>query len=519
MWIATTERSREIDRMASAEYGIPAMVLMERAGLAVFDAMRQMLPEGGRVTIFCGKGNNGGDGLVLARHALKAGYHVDCLMACLEGDLSPDAATQLAVSRAHGVQAIFFDDARWLRKADCVGCRDLVVDALLGTGSKGAPNGMILSAIRAINRSGVPAIAVDVPSGIDPDTGEEIGESVWALKTITLGQPKPFLFQGIGLEHAGYWEVADIGYPTDLLTEPTEARLLTEDWVAALLPERLKANHKGDNGSVLIVAGSHYTPGAASLAALGAAYAGAGLVTVAAIPTVCDKVQAVLPEATLIPLPERDGTIGFGAEKEILERLHRYDSLVVGPGLGLHPQVRVFLEALLPHVEIPVCLDADALTLLAEGVPLPAVPAVLTPHPGEMGRLIRESNADVQSNRFNSVQRAIQTYQRTFVLKGPYSIVGEDQHPLAVNSTGNPGMASAGMGDVLSGVIGTLLAQELPAYLAAACGVYWHGTAGDLCAESIGGIGYQASDLARKLPAARAKILESCQNGCESNLP
>ncbi|HRJ95489.1 MAG TPA: NAD(P)H-hydrate epimerase, partial [Fimbriimonadaceae bacterium] len=253
MWIATAAECRKLDRTAMDEYGVPPVVLMERAGLAVFEVVQEMLPEGGRVSVMCGKGNNGGDGLVVARLASEHGYHVECLVAARESELSCEATTQLAIARAQGVQPIFYDDPRWLLKADCLGCRDIIVDALLGIGARGEVQGMILEAIRIINRSGVPVVSVDVPSGIATDTGEDLGESVWATRTVTFGLPKPYLFQGIGLEHSGYWTVADIGYPSTLLQSPTDARLVSAEWVLSLLPERLRASHKGENGHILIV--------------------------------------------------------------------------------------------------------------------------------------------------------------------------------------------------------------------------------------------------------------------------
>lgn len=482
------------------------MVLMERAGLAVFSAVRDMLPEGGRLTVMCGRGNNGGDGFVVARHAHQAGYYVEVLVAALEGELTAEAATQLSVARAQGVQPIFFDDARWARRAECVGCRDLIVDALLGTGAEGCVRGPVLEAIRAINRSGVPVVSVDVPSGIHTDTGEELSESVWALRTVTFGLPKPFLFQGIGLEHAGHWTVADIGFPYDLQNEPTSARLLDAEWVSSLLPERLKASHKGDHGHVLIVAGNRRMPGAAMLAARAALRAGAGLVTLASVPSVLQACAATLPEVVTIPLPEQDGVIAPEGAEILLEWMHRSHSAVFGPGLGNHDLIAEFLEKVWERWEVPSVIDADAINAVAKGVRLPAIEAALTPHPGEISRMLHCSIAEVQADRLRTVSHAVEKLKKTVLLKGAYSIIGEEDQPLAVNPTGNPGMASGGMGDVLSGVIATLIAQDLPPYCAAACGAYWHGVAGDLCAAEVGQVGFLATEVADRLPHARAKI-------------
>jgi NAD(P)H-hydrate epimerase len=510
MWIANRDHSKSIDTRSSEEFGISAKVLMERAGLAVFEAVKEVLPNPSRIVVFCGKGNNGGDGFVVARLAKEENYTVICLVAANEDELSTGCAEQLVAARAQGVEAIFPSDERWIRKLDCVGCRDLIVDALLGTGAKNVVHGYVRDAIQAINRSGVPVISVDVPSGIACDTGEELEESVWAYRTVTMGLPKPFLFEGIGLEHSGYWTVADIGYPKPLLAEPTSVRLIDNEWVANLLPERLRSSNKGDNGSVLIVAGSHRMRGAATLAATAAMRAGAGLITVAGIPSVCDAVANQLPEVLLMPLPEHEGGIGADAARILHESQGKFHSAVFGPGMSQEPSVFEFLERVWQNWETPCVIDADALNAVSSGIDLPRVECVLTPHPGEMGRLLKLSIAEVQNDRLQTVRSAIERFRQTVLLKGSYTIVGEDEQPLMVNHSGNAGLASAGMGDVLSGVVATLLAQDLPGYYAASCGMYWHGYAGDVCAMDIGPVGYSAIEVANALPKARVKIVAPC---------
>jgi NAD(P)H-hydrate epimerase len=510
MWISTAEHSKQIDRRASEEFGVPAKVLMERAGLAVFDAVKELLPNGGRISVFCGKGNNGGDGFVVARLALDHHFLVDCLVAAEEDGLSPEAHEQMRIARAQGIQPIFYSDARWHRKTDALGCRDLIVDALLGTGARCEVKGSIKESIQLINRSGVPVVSVDVPSGICCNTGEELGESVWALRTVTFGLPKRFLFEGIGLEHAGYWTVSEIGIPAALLNEPTTARLVDCDWVSNLLPERLRASHKGENGSILIVAGSRNMRGAASLAAKAAVRSGAGLVTVAGIPEVLNAVAANVPEAILMPLPEKDGVVSADAAKILLANQSKYHSALFGPGLTHEAPVLDFLAEVWKDWDRPCVIDADALNAVSKGVAMPKTECVLTPHPGEMSRLLHCSIAEIQSDRFRTVSQAVEELGRCVLLKGPYTIVGEPGQPMIVNCTGNPGLASAGMGDVLGGIIATLLAQDLPSYYAASCGMYWHGMSGDICATEIGPIGYSASDVADALAKARCRIVSAC---------
>lgn len=510
-WIAGTQHSRELDRRATEEFGIPAKVLMERAGLAVFEVVREMLPHGGRLTVFCGRGHNGGDGFVVARFAREHGIQVECLVAAEHpGELSTGASEQLSVAEKQGVEPIFASSPCWERKLEALSCRDLIVDALLGTGATGAVQGPIQASIAAINSSGVPVIAVDIPSGIHGDTGEELGDSIWACRTVTFGLPKPYLFQGIGLEHSGYWTVAEIGFPSELLQEPTRAQLLDCRWVGQLLPERLRASHKGENGSILIVAGSERMPGAASLAARSALRSGAGLVTVAGVRSVCAAVAANVPEAILLPLPEHSGVISADAARVLLEYQGRYHAALFGPGLTHDRPVLEFLAKVWQEWKTPSVIDADALNAVSEGVPMPPIPCVLTPHAGEMSRLLHRSIAEIQADRFQTVQAAVQDLRKTVLLKGPYSIVGHPEMPMLVNCTGNPGMASGGMGDVLSGVIATLLAQALPPHCAAAAGMYWHGLAGDLAAEKIGPIGFGALDVADRLPEARMRITAKC---------
>ena len=513
MWIATADRLRNIERITASEFGISEGTLIERAGLAVFDAIRQLLPDGGRLAVFVGKGHNGADALVTARLANERNYRVEVIVAAEEGELAPITHHQYSMLKARGIDAVFPSDARWKKRAEMLHAQDLIVDGLIGLGASGNVRGHVQTAIQAINRSGVPVIAIDIPSGIHGDTGEELGESVWALRTVTFGMPKPFLFQGIGLEHSGYWTVSEIGFPQPLLHEPTSARLIEGPWVASLVPERLRASHKGDNGHVLVCAGSRRFRGAAVLCAQAALAAGAGLVTVAGIEPVLDAVAAQIPEALLLPLPERDGHVdGDRAAEELMGEHRKFSSAAFGPGLGTGDLSREFLTRVFPKWEHPCVVDADALTLVANGVELPKTECVLTPHPGEMSRLMQTSTAEIQSDRFLTVRRAAEKYGQCILLKGAYSVVGEPNQPLLVNCTGNSGQATGGMGDALSGMIATLLAQDLPSYYAAATGMFWHGAAADVCAEEIGPVGYRVSDLIRAVPKTRARMVSVCDD-------
>lgn len=502
MWIADADRSREIDRLARERFGIETDTLMERAGHAAFHALLGMLPARRRIAIVCGKGNNGGDGLVVARLARAQGLSVMCLVAAEEHELGVHASKQLLAARQAGVIPIFAGSPGWLADLRSV---DLIVDALLGTGMRGEVQGPVREAILAIGAAGVPVLSVDVPSGIDCDTGAVQGVAVKATRTVTFGLPKPLFFQGAGVDLAGDWSVADIGFPAELLSEPTGVGLLDREWIASTLPTRQRSGHKGEHGRVLIVAGSLGMRGAAALSALGALAAGAGLVTVAAIPSVCDAVAVLVPEATLLPLADAEGTIAGESAVDVLQNQERFDAAVFGPGLTTAPGVRSFLAEVWSDWRLPSCIDADALNLAAEGLALPEAARVLTPHPGEMARLVKSTTSDVQADRFGAARRLAIATPGAILLKGAYSLIASQGQPLWVNPTGNAGMGSGGMGDVLSGVVGALLAQGLGPEEAAACGAFWHGQAGDLC----GPHGFTASQLAAKLPEARAKIVSA----------
>lgn len=513
MWIASTTHIREIDRRATEDYGLSPSVLVERAGYEVFRVVRELLPEGGRIAVLCGRGKNGADGLVVARAARDAGLGVECLVAGTRDQLVPEGRLQLVAAEANGVDIVFADDARFARRLEGLGQHDLLVDALLGIGAKNNVHGVIKETIQAVNRSGVPVVSVDIPSGIDADTGEELGESVWALRTVTFALPKPYLFEGIGLEHAGHWSVTDIGMPAALLNEPTEAKVLDGDWVGCLLPERARAAHKGESGSLLIVAGSDRMRGAAILTAKAALRSGAGLVTVASVASVCAAISAAVPEALVLPLPEYDGHIAADAA-DALQNMERYHATVFGPGLGRSEGVTQFLERVWADWTLPSVIDADALNAVAAGVRLPSAECVLTPHPGEMSRLLQLSVAELQSDRFATMHAATERFGCSVLLKGPYTLIGEPGQPILVNSTGNSGLAMGGSGDVLSGMIGTMLAQDLPGYYAAACAAFWHGLSADQCSDEIGPVGYLPTDVADHLPRARSRIIKLCNGSC-----
>ncbi len=508
MWIATAEEIRNIDRRAINEFGIPSSALMEQAGYSVFQVVQEFLSKTGRATVLCGKGNNGGDGLVVARLLREHGRPSACFIAAAsEEELSRDAREQFQRAVTLGVRPVFASDDSWLsevRKA--LNGSEAVVDALLGTGAKGDLEGLTLSVVETINECGKAVIAVDIPTGIDCDTGREMGKSINATRTVTFGLPKPFLFQGEGLEKSGRWKVADIGYPESLLG-PTQALLLSADLLRGALPRRPVASNKGKSGSLLIVAGSREMPGAAVMVARAALRAGAGLITVASVARVCEAVSFHMPEALLMVLPDQDGRISAEAAQMVIDKQEKIDAAVFGPGLTHEDSVREFLGAVWKDWTKPCAIDADALNSIAMGVEPPEKLVAFTPHPGELARLLKSTAAEIQNDRFKAARDAAEALKHPTLLKDAYTISASAGQPLFINPTGNSGMASGGMGDVLSGVVGTLLAQKLSPADALAVGAYWHGLAGDLCASEIAPVGYSATDLIERLPRARGANL------------
>jgi NAD(P)H-hydrate epimerase len=494
MWIAGAARSREIDRLTTEQHGVASAELMRAAGEAVWQHAR-LIEARGRVVVLCGPGNNGGDGFAASLFAHEEGRSVVVWCSVGQDDLKGDAAEYCRQAITSGVRVQFSDSLIPLITED-----DLVIDALLGIGATGETRGRIREAIEAVNSSEAAVLAVDVSSGIECDSGDGGGAWVRADRTVVIGLPKPFLFQSDGLEAAGTWVVEPITFSPNLLNEPTGVRLTCRSEMSDLMPRRRPSEHKVSAGRVLVVAGSPSMPGAAILCVEAAFRSGAGMVQLVAPPGVCDAVLQRRPETL---------TTRLGGAADLLQAMQKADSAVFGPGLGQSEEVRSLLSHAWAEISLPCCIDADALNAAASGVELPAGPSVLTPHAGELSRLIGLSSAEIGRRRLQAAGDASTKFGKTVLLKGPYSVTASPDQPLSINSTGCPGMASAGMGDVLAGVVGTLLAQGLSSHDACTLAAYWHGLAGEICAHSIGEVGFTASDLCSALPLARATIL-SC---------
>jgi len=502
---------RDLDRAAIQQWGIPGLTLMENAGRAVADAARRLsAADSERPVVFvCGTGNNGGDGFVAARHLSEQGRRVRVLLAGSRDRVTGDALENLRRLDEAGIEVVEIDDAQVAARV--LPQAALIVDALLGTGLSGKVRGLPGQLIEVINDSGRPVLAVDVPSGLDADSGEPLGIAVRAIETVTMGLPKIGLCLYPGMDYAGRITVANLGYPAELVADaPGVGELIDPEWVGLLLPRRLPSAHKGQFGRVLVIAGSVGMTGAAAMCAEAALRVGAGLVTVGCPASVNDILEVKLTEAMTFPLPETYlRTLDTPALALILELAEDADVLAVGPGLSRQPETAVLIRRLVARVGKPMVIDADALNALADATVLlegQHAPAVLTPHPGEMARLMGVSTGKIQAKRAHFAEAAAKRFRSVAVLKGARSIIAESGRPLTFCPTGNPGMATGGTGDVLTGTIAGLIAQGLLPFEAAAAGVYLHGLAGDIAAERVGEPSLLAGDVLEALPEAIQRV-------------
>ncbi len=473
----TAAQVRELDRIAIQERGIAGYELMSRAGRALADCVARHWPQSGRVCIVCGAGNNGGDGYVLGRLLREAGIEVTLLALADADTLSGDAARAAGDYRAAGGMVAAY-------RGELPRDAELLVDALLGTGLDRPVEGRYREAIEALNRHPAPLLAVDVPSGLHADTGAILGVAAQAACTLTFIGRKRGLYTGAGGQCAGSVEFADLAVPPDIYqTQLVDVELIDEPPLERLLAPRRRDAHKGDFGHVLVVGGNVGMCGAARLAAEAAARCGAGLVSVATRDLHAPVLNAGCPEL-MVHAVERAA--------ELAPLLVRATVVVIGPGLGHSAWSQQLLGRVLES-DLPLVVDADALNLLAQD-PLRRDNWILTPHPGEAARLLAQSSTEIQRDRFAALERLVADYGGSVVLKGAGSLIGDAAAGVRLCARGNPGMASGGMGDVLSGVLGALLAQGLPPLEAATAGVWLHAVAAD-CAARQGERGLLAGDL------------------------
>jgi NAD(P)H-hydrate epimerase len=513
MKIVTTQQIRELDRLTIEKYKIAGSTLMERAGQGVADAVIRMCREQNlckNVMLIAGQGNNGGDAFAAARILKEEGFSVKVLLAGVIAELKGDALEHFKKMSKNQISVCeLVREKEWESIAAEQRNPAVVVDGILGTGLSGAPHTASACAICYVNSFGGKSriVAIDIPSGLNSDTGLAEGDVVRADLTMTMGLPKIGLVQQIALDYVGTLEVVDLGFPSELVAEiKSDCELITSSDIKPLFPRRKRVSNKGDYGHVLIIGGAAGYSGAMTLAALAAARSGVGLVTVVAPKQLASVVAANVPEAMVRGAPEtKEGSLDSSLWETWKERLSAFTAIVAGPGMTRHAQTRRLIELILNNSEIPVVLDADALNVFeSEAAKLAKrkCPLVITPHPGESARLMGMTVRAVQGNRFNHAMEICRISNAVTVLKGAGTLVAEQNKPLQINSTGNAGMAKGGMGDVLSGLLGGLLAQRLSPFDAARAAVWLHGRAGDLAAARKSLQTLIACDLIAALPEA-----------------
>lgn len=515
MKIVSNIQMKQLDRMTIEQYGIPGILLMENAGMAVFHEVLHHLQrmEGKQVAIVCGRGNNGGDGFVVARQLFQQNMKVKVFIAANPAVIGGDAKTNLEILKRLGVPIEVVSPKE--NKSDFLGQLkqyDLIVDAIFGIGLDRNVDEFIGGVIETINEAGKPVISIDIPSGVNAADGSVCGTAVKAQKTIVFQLPKLGNINYPGSDYTGEMIVKNIGIPQEaIISLNPPIQMITIDWVKSILPKRRADTHKGDYGRVYIVAGSTGMTGAAMLTCEAVLRSGAGLVKVAIPQSLNNIMEVRLTEAITVPLPElKKGVVGISDIEKIIKTMSQSDAVAIGPGSGQSRELEEVLRNIFENSTTPMVLDADALNSLAnrkELLKLLKGPAVLTPHPMEMARLTQIAVEDIQRNRVEIAREFAQKWNVIVVLKGARTVVAAPSGEIFINTTGNPGMATAGSGDVLTGIITGFIAQGIEPVSATAAAVYIHGLAGDMAAEELGEYGMMAGDIVTHLPYALKKIV------------
>jgi NAD(P)H-hydrate epimerase len=500
--ILTATQMKAIDRRATERFGIPSIVLMENAALAVADAIAGHYPDCDRAAIFCGIGANGGDGFAIARHLEQRGIVPGIFIVGDRKKIGGDAAANLVICERLALPLYDVTDDESLNEALVHAAdADLIVDAIFGTGLDRAPEGLYAETITSINEMGLPIVAVDLPSGANASSAEPFEPCVRAALTVTFAAPKIcHVFEPAAVS-CGEVIVADISIPSAALEdENVTLALTTQADVRPHIAARLAATHKGTYGHVAIIAGSPGRSGAAVLAARGAIRSGAGLVTVATDAETAKLVNAGSIESMTF---SGDDVASFAGSK---------DAALIGPGLADDEESYARVRKLVEKIELPLVIDASALNAFAgrtDALNPDRRPRVITPHPGELARLLGSTAKEINTNRIDAAREAARATGCIVVLKGFQSLIADPEGHVNVNPTGNPGMATGGMGDVLGGMIAALLARGIDSFNAAVAGVYLHGFAGDMLKDEMGDIGLTAADLAERIPFAIKRLREA----------
>lgn len=519
MKAVTTAQMRELDKIASDEFEIPGVELMRRAGRGVASVVAYLADRtymnNPFIQLVAGRGNNGGDVFAAATFLREDEFDVEVLLAGSASEIKGDALRHLSKMRAAGIPLIELPTKEsWENAIHDAGSGEIIVDGILGIGISGPPRGPIASAISYINAIAGDnlVVSIDVPSGLNADTGEAPGEVVVADLTAAIGMPKTGLLMPRAIPYVGSMEVISIGIPIELTNHYVCSRELITGWdVRRCLPKRPRSAHKGLYGHVLVIGGSVGMAGAPALAARAAARAGAGLVTALVPRPIYTVVAGANLEVMTCPAAETEtGSISDMDWSQWKKRLPGFDAVVAGPGMTRHADTTLWVRNLLGECRCPLVLDADALNAIADTPDLIArakCPVVITPHPGELARLLGCSIDFIQDDREAAARQAAQLTQAVVVLKGAGTIVAMKEGPLHINLTGNPGMATGGTGDVLAGVIGGLLAQGVPTLDAACAGVFLHGRAGDGAMWKKSQAGLIAGDVADEIPSVLREVM------------
>jgi len=517
MKVVMPETMKKLDKIAVEEYGIPSIVLMENAGKAVADVAERAFFEqrlkAKRVYVFCGKGNNGGDGFAAARHFKNKGFEVEVFALEEKTKISKDALINLNIIEKMAIPVYSVNCGDGLKKAyEAAKEEAIIIDALLGTGVKGEVIGIYKEAVEIINSSKGYKVAVDIPSGICGKTGKILGCAVKADETVTMGLLKPGLLLYPGALYTGKVTVADIGMPVDLIEKiESEGVLLKEDIIKSYFEFYPPNVHKGFFGKVFIIAGSKGLTGAAALCGLAAQRSGAGLVTLGVPESLMPVFEVKLTEVMKKPLPDREGSISIKALDKALEISENMDAVAVGPGLSTDEETQEFVREFIKNCKKFMVVDADGINAFQkrpEDLLKRKSDIIITPHSGELARLLNLSASKIEENRWMAVTEAAEKFQCTVILKGARTLIKSHTSPIFINPTGNPGMATGGSGDVLTGIIAAFLARKMSPLNAAKAAVFIHGLAGDFAKKQKGEASLIAGDIIENLPKAFKRLFK-----------
>jgi len=508
MYLVTASEMQQMDRQTIESFGIPGRVLMENAGLGatrvLFEQFDNIIDK--KVGVVAGRGNNGGDGFVIARYLAQKGSDVTVYLLAESANVKGDAAANLKLLLPLNLPVVEMpDEQSFLTHKTGMLHQEIWIDALLGTGLKSDVKGYFKKIIEFINDLSRPVFSVDIPSGLNPDTGQVCGACIRAKATATFAFAKTGHILFPGAEYTGYLEIIDIGVPDHIAKNiRPKQHLLTPERIRSTFKHRLPDAHKGTTGHVLVVSGSVGKTGAAAMTAMSAMRAGAGLVTLAIPESLNPVLETQVLEAMTYLLPETEnGIIGESAFNKIMDLLAGKKCLAIGPGLGQTAETKKLVHRIIKESPVTIVIDADGLNNIAGSTEIlkkAKAPVILTPHPGEMARLIDSTTGSVQKDRIACARKFAKKFNVHIILKGVKTIIAHPDGNIFINPTGNPGMASGGMGDVLTGIIAGLVAQGFSPESAAHTGVYLHGAAADRLAEKIGPFGYLATEVMNAIP-------------------